>query len=93
MIGFIPVALSFTAVLMLFLAAVLFIVVWKIAKKVVAKLAVLLFNSLAGLIVLLTLNLLFDASIPVNPFTVGVTGLFGLAGIGTLILLKVGGII
>jgi pro-sigmaK processing inhibitor BofA len=86
-------ALAGLGVVLITLAVLVFILVWKIAKELFSKVIVLVLNSLAGLIILLTLNLLFKIDLPINAITLVVSGVFGLAGIGTLVLLKLGGMI
>lgn len=93
MISFPLIALSGMAVGLIFVAAIVLFILLKVVKKLFAKVIIVGLNSLAGLIVLLALNIVFNASIPVNIFTLLVSGIFGLSGVGCLILLKFGGLI
>lgn len=58
--------------------------------KVVKKLAV---NSAVGLFALFVLKYAFMLDIPLNIWTVAVTAFFGLAGVGSILLLVLGGMI
>ena len=82
-----------TAVVVLVLAVIAFIIVWKVVGKLLGKLFFFALNSIGGLVILLALNLIFDARIPLNIFTVAIVGIFGLAGIASLLLLKIGGML
>lgn len=64
------------------LIAFLFIF-WKVVKK-------LLVNSITGLVLLFVLNFAFQVPIPINIQTIVVTALFGLAGVGSLLILYLG---
>ncbi len=64
------------------LIAFLFIF-WRVVKK-------LLVNSITGLVLLFVLNFAFQVPIPINVQTVVVTALFGLAGVGSLLILYLG---
>jgi len=59
---------------------------WKVIKK-------LLINSVIGLFLLFVLRFAFQIPIPINIWTVGVTALFGLAGVGSLLILYLGGML
>ncbi|GEM_PF-1679841 len=87
------ITLSLMGLILIVLAVTFLIIILKLSKKIFSKLILIMLNSVAGLIFLLALNVLFNAGIPINLFTIIITGLFGMAGIGSLILLKLGGII
>ncbi|MFH1789088.1 MAG: pro-sigmaK processing inhibitor BofA family protein [Candidatus Altiarchaeota archaeon] len=93
MISIPSIALTGIGVALIATAALILYIMLKIVKKLFAKIIIIALNSLAGIIVLLALNLVFDADMPLNVFTVLVSGVFGLSGIGCLVLLKIGGII
>ena len=59
---------------------------WKMIKK-------LIINSVIGIILLLILHYVFFIEIPINLTTMVVTALFGLAGVGSLLILHIGGMI
>ncbi len=56
---------------------------WKVIKK-------LLINSVIGLFLLFVLKFAFGVQIPINGWTLAVTALFGLAGVGSLLILYLG---
>ena len=66
--------------------AVLIYLFWKRMKK-------LLINSLVGIILLLVLQYVFMIDIPINMFTILVAALFGIPGVGTLLILHLGGML
>jgi len=66
--------------------AVLLYMFWKRLKK-------LLINSLVGIILLLVLQYVFMIDIPINMFTILVAALFGIPGVGTLLILHLGGML
>jgi len=59
---------------------------WQLIKK-------LIINSLVGLLFLFLLKYAFQVPIPINLWTIVVTALFGLAGVGSLLLLYLGGML
>lgn len=59
---------------------------WKVIKKIIV-------NSLIGLFLLFLLKYAFGANIPINVWTLAVTAFFGLAGVGSLLILHVGGLL
>jgi pro-sigmaK processing inhibitor BofA len=59
---------------------------WQLIKKLVI-------NSLVGLFFLFLLKYAFQVPIPINLWTIAVTALFGLAGVGSLLLLYLGGML
>jgi pro-sigmaK processing inhibitor BofA len=74
--------------LLLYLAVGIILVIflylfWQLIKKLVI-------NSLVGLFFLFLLKYAFQVPIPINPWTIAVTALFGLAGVGSLLLLHLG---
>jgi len=66
--------------------AVLIYLFWKRMKR-------LLINSLVGIILLLVLQYVFMIDIPINMFTILVAALFGIPGVGTLLILHLGGML
>lgn len=66
--------------------AVLLYMFWKRLKR-------LLINSLVGIILLLVLQYVFMIDIPINMFTILVAALFGIPGVGTLLILHLGGML
>ncbi len=66
--------------------AVLIYIFWKGLKK-------LLINSLVGIVLLLVLQYVFIIDIPINIFTILAAALFGIPGVGTLLLLHLGGML
>jgi len=66
--------------------AVLIYIFWKRLKR-------LLINSLVGIILLLILQYVFMINIPINMFTIAVAALFGIPGVGTLLILHLGGML
>jgi len=77
------------AVVFLLLAALL----WGLLKKVAARAFTLLVNSVAGLLILGFLNAYLGWSIPVNLQTLLVCGLFGIPGVGALVVLHLTGMV
>lgn len=75
------------------IAVILAFIVLKVIKKVMVKLILLALNSIAGIMLFLVVVYMFGIDIPVNVFTLAITAIFGLAGIGTLIVLHFGGMI
>ena len=59
---------------------------WKMLKK-------LIINSVIGIVLLLILHYVFLIEIPLRVTTLAVAALFGLAGVGSLLILHVGGLI
>ncbi len=78
-------------------AAILLLVVvalgWGLLKKALAKATMLLLNGVAGLLILWFLNTYLCLGIPINIATVLVCGLFGIPGIGALVVLYFFGMI
>jgi pro-sigmaK processing inhibitor BofA len=66
---------------------------WELIKSVASKFKTLLLNSLAGILILLFLKVYLGWGIPMNPATLLICGLFGLPGIGTVIILHIAGMI
>jgi hypothetical protein len=72
------------------IAAVLF-VVFKMSSLIL-KLAVgVVVNSIAGLIAIFALNYIFQMGIPIGLATLLSTAIFGLPGVGTIVILKLFG--
>ena len=61
-------------------------VFWKMLKK-------LLVNSLVGIILLLVLRYVFLIDIPMTLHTILIAAVFGIAGVGTLLILHLGGML
>jgi hypothetical protein len=59
---------------------------WQLIKKLIV-------NSLVGLFFLFLLKYAFQVPIPLNWWTIAVTAFFGLAGVGSLLLLHIGGML
>lgn len=72
------------AALILLVIAVL---VWDLLKKLASKAAGGLINSVAGLLILVFLNKFLGWSIPIGLPSIIVCGLFGIPGVGSLIIL------
>ncbi|MFH1055228.1 MAG: pro-sigmaK processing inhibitor BofA family protein [Candidatus Altiarchaeota archaeon] len=66
---------------------------WDLIGKTAYKGAAILLNSIAGLLILLFLNMFLGWRIPVNLITVVICGLFGIPGIATLIILYLFGML
>lgn len=81
------------AIVLVFLFIVGILLVLKVVKKLMVKVLLFLLNSLSGIILLLIVVYVFDVSIPINIITVVITAIFGVAGIGTLLLLHLSGMI
>ena len=77
------------AILLIVFAAVF----WTLIKKAAAKALVVLVNSISGLLILVFLNTYMYWSIPINLPTIIVCGLFGIPGVGALIILHSFGMI
>lgn len=75
------------------ISIVLVVILLKVVKKVIVKIILILLNSIAGIILLLILVYIIGVQIPVNIYTLAITAIFGLAGIGTLLLLHFGGMV
>lgn len=71
------VILALVAFLMLF---------WKAIKKVII-------NSVTGVFALLVLHYVFGVKIPLTLATLLITALFGLAGVGTMLILDIAGLL
>ncbi len=59
---------------------------WKVLKKVIV-------NSVVGLFLLFLFKFAFQLPIPINLATIGVTAVFGLAGVGSLLILSLSGML
>jgi pro-sigmaK processing inhibitor BofA len=59
---------------------------WKVLKR-------LLINSVVGLSLLFVLEFAFQVDIPINVWTIAITAFFGLAGVGSLLLVHLGGML
>jgi pro-sigmaK processing inhibitor BofA len=60
---------------------------WSILKKVASWASVALLNSIAGVLILLFFNTYFNWSIPISIPTLIVCALFGIPGVGALLVL------
>ncbi|MBD3388525.1 MAG: sigmaK-factor processing regulatory BofA [Candidatus Altiarchaeales archaeon] len=78
MIEYIAAAVILLAFLVLF---------WSLIKKLAVKASILLVNGLAGVLILFFLNHYLGWWIPVNLATVLVCALFGIPGVGALVVL------
>ena len=67
----------------LLLAVVILYVLYKLLKHII-KLAI---NSIAGIIILFLLNLIFGLGIPINIFTILIVALSGLGGVVLILIL------
>ena len=76
-------------IILAFIGVILVVLVyifWKRLKR-------LLINSLVGILLLLILQYVFMIDIPINMFTLLVAALFGIPGVGTLLILHLGGML
>ncbi|MFH1722163.1 MAG: pro-sigmaK processing inhibitor BofA family protein [Candidatus Altiarchaeota archaeon] len=78
-------ALIFSSGLALILLALFILIFWKAIKR-------LFINSVTGIIALLILHYAFGVDIPLTATTLIITALFGTAGVGTMLILKIGGL-
>lgn len=62
-------------------------------RKMASKLFLFVLNGLGGLILLLILVYVFGVGIPVKAATIAVVLIFGLPGLGCLLILRYGGVI
>jgi pro-sigmaK processing inhibitor BofA len=74
-------------ILPLILKLVLVALSWDVLKKILTKASTILLNSVAGVLILLFVNIYLGWKIPLNAATLLICGLFGLPGIGTLLIL------
>ena len=74
------------------LVAAVFLVA-RVVKKLLVAAIMFVLNSLTGLVLLFVLVYGLGFSIPLNLYTILAAMLFGVAGIGALVLLSVGGVI
>lgn len=89
----IPSELNAATIGLLVFTVIAAVFLWKFLKKFFSKFIVLVGNSIAGVLMLVGLNLLLGLGIPINIFTLIIAGIFGVPGIACLILLKIGGMI
>jgi pro-sigmaK processing inhibitor BofA len=75
--------LLFVGLILLVLVAIF----WSSVKAIFSKAANVLINSVAGLLILLVLNLVFGWKIPISLITLLICGLFGIPGVATLVIL------
>ncbi|MFC2154821.1 pro-sigmaK processing inhibitor BofA family protein [Candidatus Altiarchaeota archaeon] len=73
---------AFFVLIFLILFLLLF---WKVLKRIII-------NSVVGIIALLLLHYVFKIQIPITIATLLVTGLFGLAGVGAMLILRIAGL-
>lgn len=76
-------------IILLFIGIILAIflyIFWKMLKK-------LLINSAVGIVLILVLHYVFMIDIPLNLTTVLIAALFGIPGVGTLLILHLGGML
>ena len=65
----------------------------KLVKKLLTAVIIFVLNSLTGVILLFVLVYGLSFNIPINFYTVLASMLFGVAGVATLMLLLIGGVI
>ncbi|HIE34121.1 MAG TPA: hypothetical protein EYP86_03155 [Candidatus Altiarchaeales archaeon] len=83
--------MDLTNLLMCILLGIILVVFFYLFCRVVKKLFI---NSITGLVLLFILKYVFMIDIPIEqPAVLIVTALFGLAGVGSLLILKLGGLI
>ena len=73
-----------TAALILLFFTALF---WDLLKKLASTATTMILNGVAGLLILLFLNTIIGWDIPLNIATVLVSALFGIPGVGTVVVL------
>jgi pro-sigmaK processing inhibitor BofA len=71
----------------------LIVVFWGTLKKALSKASMIALNSIAGILILLFLRTLVGWDIPINLATLVVCGLFGIPGVGALVVLHLGGML
>jgi hypothetical protein len=69
------------------------IIIPKIIGKIIPKLFLIVINSIVGIVLLLIIVFVFNASIPLNAYTILVVLIFGLPGLAVLLILNYGGVI
>jgi len=75
-------------------AAILLVLVligWSLIKSIIHKAALLIINGVAGVLILLILDLYLGWHIPLNSITIGICAVFGIPGVATLIILNLFG--
>jgi hypothetical protein len=72
--------------------AVVLLIVFKLGKFLLKIIFGILANSILGIVALFLLNFLFNLGIPISVSLVIPIAIFGLPGLGTIILLKLLGI-
>jgi len=82
--------MDLTNLLIYAIVGIVLLVFFYLFYRVVKKLFI---NSITGLVLLFILKYVFMMDIPINLATLLVTALFGLAGVGSLLILKLGGLI
>ena len=75
-------------VLIILLIALVVFIIFKIGKLILKFILGLITNAILGIISIFALNWLFGLMIPINIATLIVSTLFGLPGVGSLIILR-----
>jgi hypothetical protein len=81
---------AFIALAVLIILAAL---IWTLLTKIVGKVLALAINSAGAIALLLSLHYFFAIGIPINLPTLIITIIFGFAGVGSLLVLYLFGII
>jgi hypothetical protein len=79
-------------VLVVVLMVLLLGVIYLIGRPLLKLIFGVITNSILGLIAIFAVDFLFNLGIPLRLYTLIPTALFGLAGVGTLIILRLFGI-
>ncbi len=87
-----PVSLVQYAVVALVILAVVYIIL-KIGKRLLKWVFGIIINSILGFIAIFALNALFGLAIPFSLPVFIATALFGLPGVGTIVILKLAGLL
>ncbi len=77
------------ALLILFLVYIIL----KIGKNLLKWVFGIIINSILGFVAIFLLNYFFDVGLPINLGALIATALFGLAAVGTMLILKLAGVI
>ncbi len=73
--------------------AVFAVIAWSLLKGAVHKVETLIVNGVAGVLILLFLNVYLGWGMPLNLATVLISAVFGLPGVGTLVALHLFGML
>ena len=80
------------AVVALFILFLAYIIL-KIGKNLLKWIFGIIINSILGFVAIFLLNYFFDVGLPVNLGVIIATALFGLPAVGTMLILKLAGVI